>query len=133
SQSGCDSIVTTHLSVSDILTSEESVSICLGESYILPDGTEVSAEGSYESNLISQSGCDSIVTTHLSVSDILTSEESVSICLGESYILPDGAEVSAAGPYALPIISQSGCDSIVTTHLSVSDILTSEESVSICL
>ena len=46
-------------------------SICAGEVYILPDGSEVSEAGVYTSVLQNQQGCDSLVETTLSVVDIL--------------------------------------------------------------
>ncbi len=57
-------------------TSFENVRICKGESYTFPDGStwdNISADGEYISYLSSQTGCDSLVMTSISVSVIDTS------------------------------------------------------------
>src|SRR5690606_3833951 len=127
SVNGCDSIVTTNISFLDVLTSSEDVEICTEQSYTLPVGTEVSTAGSYEVTLTSTNGCDSIVTTNISVLDVLSSSEDVEICTGQTFTLPDGTEVSTAGSYDITLTSVNGCDSIVTTNLSVLDVLSSSE------
>jgi len=132
STQGCDSIVTTIVTVDEVLTSDNSVTICEGENYTLPDGVMVSTSGTYPVTLTSTQGCDSIITTILSVDAVLTSDNSVTICEGENYTLPDGSIVNAAGTYPVTLTSVLGCDSIITTILSVDDVLTSDNSVSIC-
>ena len=51
----------------DNATSEESATICQGESYTLPDGETASFSGSFTSILEAANGCDSIITTELTV------------------------------------------------------------------
>jgi gliding motility-associated-like protein len=129
---GCDSVVTTVVSILDVLTSTTFVDICQGQSVILPDGTSVSAAGSYDVTLVSSFGCDSVVTTIVSINNILTSTTFVDICQGQSVILPDGTSVSAAGSYDVTLVSSFGCDSVVTTVVSILDVLTSTTFVDIC-
>jgi hypothetical protein len=129
---GCDSVVTTIVSINNILTSTTFVDICQGQSVILPDGTSVSAAGSYDVTLVSSFGCDSVVTTIVSINNILTSTTFVDICQGQSVILPDGTSVSAAGSYDVTLVSSFGCDSVVTTVVSILDVLTSTTFVDIC-
>lgn len=62
----CDSIIsTTHLIVHNNSASTVVDSIYEGQTYTLPSGTEVNAEGTYQSNLTNSNGCDSTVTTVL--------------------------------------------------------------------
>jgi gliding motility-associated-like protein len=132
SSAGCDSIVTTNLTVLNVLTSTVNAQICQGQSYTLPDGSSVSASGSYAVTLTSSAGCDSIVTTNLTVLNVLTSTVNAQICQGQSYTLPDGSSVSASGSYAVTLTSSAGCDSIVTTNLTVVNVLTSTVNAQIC-
>ncbi|MFZ5939588.1 MAG: LamG-like jellyroll fold domain-containing protein [Bacteroidota bacterium] len=55
----------------------EDVTICPGESYTFPDGTSASEATTHVSNLLSMYGCDSLITTNLSIQsvDITISED----------------------------------------------------------
>jgi hypothetical protein len=132
SVNGCDSVVTTDLSVISVLTTSVDASICNGSSYTLPDGSVVTAAGLYDVTLTSSGGCDSIITTNLSILPIFNLSADASICAGDSFTLPDGSSVSTSGQYAVTLTSSAGCDSTVTTNLSVSPILNSTVAVSIC-
>ncbi|MBX2844720.1 MAG: hypothetical protein KTR13_00790, partial [Saprospiraceae bacterium] len=129
---GCDSIVRTELTVNPTYFSSETIEICDGDSYVLPDGTMVNAEGIFTSELLSVSGCDSVINTQVIVNEVNAVSEDASICVGDSYTLPDGTVVTAAGSYSSTLLNQFGCDSVITTSLSLLPILTSTEDVSIC-
>jgi gliding motility-associated-like protein len=122
SSGGCDSIVTTNLTVNSVLTASVDASICQGQTFTLPDGSSVTAAGQYPVTLTSSGGCDSIVTTNLTVSSVLTTSVDASICQGQSFTLPDGSTVTSAGQYPVTLTSSGGCDSIVTTNLTVNDL-----------
>ena len=59
-----------------------------------------------------------MVTTTLTISSVITSNVSASICNGDSLFL-GGAYQSAAGNYVDSLSTASGCDSLVTTTLTV--------------
>ncbi len=130
--SGCDSIITTNLTVLDAIKASENVSICAGTSYKLPSGNVENKAGVYTSTLKASSGCDSIITTNLTVLDAIKASENVSICAGTSYKLPSGNVENKAGVYTSIIKASSGCDSIITTNLTVLDAIKASENVSIC-
>jgi uncharacterized protein YabE (DUF348 family) len=132
SSGGCDSIVTTNLTVNSVLTASVDASICQGQSFTLPDGSTVTAQGQYPVTLTSSGGCDSIVTTNLTVNSVLTASVDASICQGQSFTLPDGSTVTASGQYPVTLTSSGGCDSIVTTNLTVNSVLTTSVDASIC-
>ena len=132
SAAGCDSIVTVDLTVNAISSTTEDVSICEGGSYILPDGTVVTTDGAYVSTLTSIAGCDSIITTNLSVTDAYSITFSPSICDGDVYILPDGSTTTSSGIFSFTFVSAAGCDSIVTADLTVNAVSSTTEDVSIC-
>jgi gliding motility-associated-like protein len=117
--SGCDSIIEVDLTVSAEFVSSEDVEFCDGGSYTLPDGTIVTAAGTYTSTLTSAGGCDSIITSIVSVLPSFAVSETVEICDGSSYVLPDGTTVSAAGIYTSSLNTVDGCDSIITSTVSL--------------
>ena len=117
SVAGCDSITITNFTVDALVTSNVSASICNGDSLFL-GGAYQSAAGNYVDSLSTASGCDSLVTTTLTISSVITSNVSASICNGDSLFL-GGAYQSAAGDYVDSLSTASGCDSLVTTTLTV--------------
>src|SRR5690606_31368082 len=131
---GCDSTITTNVTVNPLLTSTEDFTICEGESVTLPDGTEASASGSYDVTLPSiVTGCDSTITTNITVNPLLTSSQDFTICEGESVTLPDGSEVGTTGSYDVTLQSiVTGCDSTITTNVTVNPLLTSSQDFTIC-
>jgi hypothetical protein len=116
---GCDSIVVLTLQVGNTVTSSISQTICAGSSYSF-GGFGLTAAGNYNDTLASSiSGCDSEVTLTLTVVAPDTSSVYGAICAGSSYIF-NGTGLSAAGNYKDTLTSSTtGCDSIVTLHLTV--------------
>jgi hypothetical protein len=128
---GCDSIVTTDLTVVNAFTSSTTQTICQGDSAFLA-GAFQTAPGSYVDTMTSTAGCDSIVTTVLSVSPTLTSNTTRTICQGDSALL-GGAYQTTPGSYVDTLSSTaSGCDSIVTTVLTVTPASVTNTTASIC-
>ena len=132
SKAGCDSTVITTLTIVDSYSTTTEAIICNGGSYTLPDGTQVTEEGEYISNLKSETDCDSIITTMLTVVEAFSTTTEASICNGNSYTLPDGQEVDIAGTYTTTLTSQNDCDSIVTTTLTIIEPYEKTENISIC-
>lgn len=128
----CDSITSTTLSIISPTSSSQNVSICNGDS-ILIHGNYLKNQGVYYDTLTSQtSGCDSIVETTLSVNPIISLSQNTSICTGDS-ILVNGRYLKTQGTYTDTLQSTStGCDSILTTNLTLSPILSYSQSISIC-
>ena len=115
---GADSIIITNLFLSAVYNEITNAEICEGENYILPDGSIVTTSGTYINNLFTIAGCDSTITTNLTVLPFFSTFIDTSICEGENYILPDGIIVTTAGIYNTTLISVGGCDSIITTTLT---------------
>ncbi|MBL0103321.1 MAG: hypothetical protein IPP51_05895 [Bacteroidetes bacterium] len=129
---GCDSAVTTFLNVMPATSSSASATICQGDSYTLPDGDVVGASGTFVSHVLNMYGCDSTITTTITVTPTSSSSEVITICQGSSYTLPSGAIVSAAGSYTSTLPAENGCDSIITTSLIVTPNSYSTITASIC-
>src|SRR5690606_38922201 len=82
----------TNLNVLPILSSNVNAEICLGSTYILPNGLTVNEEGNYETILTSSLGCDSLVTSNLSIApaiemNVTVQNNILSICFGQSTII----------------------------------------------
>lgn len=123
---GCDSLVETTLDVVTSFNSTESATICDGDTYTFPDGTTGISATVHTSNLVSSSGCDSIVETTLNVTTInlsVTDNNGVLIAdaTGATYqwmdcdaVAPVSGETSQSfeptvtGNYAVQI-TQNGC------------------------
>jgi len=128
--SGCDSIVTTNLTVNPTYDTTLTVSICDGDSFLVGNSTYTST-GNYTDNLTTVNGCDSIVHTNLTVNPNYNMSENVSICSGDSYII-GSSTYTTAGVYTDVLTTIAGCDSIVITNLTVNPIYNMTENVSIC-
>ncbi|MBK9016268.1 MAG: hypothetical protein IPM82_20585 [Saprospiraceae bacterium] len=127
---GCDSTVLTSLTVLPVFQTSQSPIICQGES-VTVGGNTYAASGTYSDVLQTASGCDSTVTTLLTVNPVFQMEQSPVICEGES--LTVGASVySASGTYTVVLQTASGCDSIVTTALAVLPTFSVDQSLTLC-
>ena len=132
SSGGCDSVITTNLTVLDALKETVNASICPGQSYTLPSGKTVSAGGTYSETIKSAAGCDSVVTVNLTIGNAVTVTKAATICAGQSYTLPSGKTVNTSGTYSETFKSAGGCDSVITTNLTVLDVLKETVNASIC-
>jgi gliding motility-associated-like protein len=130
--SGCDSIVTTNLTIFPPISSTQNIQICNGLSYVLPNGTTAVSSGTYLDTLSAMSGCDSIVTTNLTIFPPISSTQNIQICNGLSYILPNGTTAVSSGTYLDTLSATSGCDSIVTTNLTIFPPISSTQNIQIC-
>jgi len=121
---GCDSIITTVLTVTSSLTGAQNPVLCSGNSFTLPDGTIVTTSGTYVDTVTSSGGCDSVITTTINIKPNSTASQSATICSNQNYTLPNGTIVNTSGTYNDTLIANNGCDSIITTTLTVNVIPT---------
>ena len=112
--SGCTSQASTAVTINEQSTllsyniTENEIK-CQGESY---KGHTTS--GIYIDTLQTVNGCDSIITTNLTINPVYVIMDSVTICQGESY---NGHTKNVV--YLENLKSVSGCDSIIITTLMV--------------
>ena len=127
---GCDSIVTTHLTVGNPLTSSQTMTLCAGDS--LTVGASVyHSTGTFVNTLTAMGGCDSIVTSHLTVSPALGGSQTLSICNGSSISVGSYTHTTS-GTFTDVITASTGCDSAVITHLTVQTPITGSQTLTIC-
>jgi gliding motility-associated-like protein len=127
---GCDSIITTNLTVNSKKTTSLNISICLGKSFQVGNSIYTTS-GNYKDTLRTLSGCDSIVNLQLSVLTALTTSQSLSICNGDSIRVGNNI-YKFSGTYKDTLVSSGGCDSIITTQLSIKPIYNLNTTRSIC-
>lgn len=136
SVNGCDSTVAVTLTVIAPITRTATASICSGNSYTLPNGTQVTTAGVYTSTLTSGvTGCDSIIVTTLTVNpspnlnlgaDITAVNPPVLLNAGAgftSYLWNTGATtqsitVNTAGTYSVTVKNQFNCTATDTVKVT---------------
>lgn len=130
STTGCDSTVVTSVTMNQNYTTTQNEEICSGSSYTYPDGTvhtNITLNESHTSALNTAFGCDSVITTNLSVVSSINTTDNVSVCSGDNYAYPDGTvsnNISVGETHTSNLISVYGCDSIITTNISVNPLPT---------
>ena len=131
---GCDSTITTNLTVVSPITSSQSLTVCNGETITVGSNT-YSSTGVFTDLIIAGSvnGCDSTITTNLTVLPTLTSNQIITICAGDSLTI-GGNAYTITGIYTDLIASGSinGCDSTVTTNLTVLQPIEASQFLTIC-
>jgi gliding motility-associated-like protein len=128
---GCDSIVTLNLDVTDFYLINLEETICEGESFTV--GSSVYDQtGNYTDNFISSDGCDSIVNLNLTVLEWRYETVDATICDGETFAM-GGIDYGISGTYTTTLTSsETGCDSIVTLNLTVNEVFETDLVEAIC-
>ncbi len=136
STGGCDSIVTTNISVMRSHNSTEIYSVCSGSSYTFPDGTSftnIKNDTSHTSYLISINGIDTVIT-NITAIPVYSKTENAAVCGGCVYTLPDGTiYTNQADTTIISILkSVTGCDSSIITHISTCHIFNTTLVFTVC-
>jgi hypothetical protein len=116
---GCDSIVATNLTVIAPVNGSQALTTCSGKPVKV--GIHFyNKKGTYIDTVKTKEGCDSIVTTYLTVTDPTTGAQTLTTCAGKPIKVGDHL-YGVSGIYKDTIKTSGGCDSIVTTNLTVTD------------
>ena len=128
--SGCDSTLTTNLTVNAPVSGSQTFVLCAGGSVMV--GTNMyTTSGVYNDTLSAVNACDSVVVTNLTVNAAITTTQSIAICAGGSYTIGTSS-YNTAGNYTDVLTSAAGCDSTVTTNLTVNPTITGTQTLTIC-
>jgi len=120
----CTKSDTVTVNVNVPLTATHNVDICANESWQVGNHVYLNA-GTYIDTLAGVTSCDSIVTTVLTVNPLPTATHSITICYGTS--LEVGSHTySAAGTYIDTLSGFATCDSIITTILTIDEVIDAE-------
>lgn len=128
--SGCDSIVITNLAVNDTFLLLIPVYICQGDSFFA-GGAWQTLQGNYSDSFSTVNGCDSVRVTNLFVQGVIHVPVNAVICAGDSFFAA-GAWQKFAGSYTDSLVAAGGCDSIITTTLTVADTFAQNTVITIC-
>ncbi|MBI1193111.1 MAG: T9SS type B sorting domain-containing protein [Bacteroidetes bacterium] len=126
---GCDTILIRTL-VLERFDITEDVDLCLGDS-VFAGGSWQNGAGTFVDSLVSALGCDSIVTTvvTLRLPDVVA--DSLQICSGDSVLLGGGWQ-NLAGAYVDTLVNRFGCDSVVTTSLTLLPVFYTYDTLQVC-
>jgi len=127
---GCDSTVTTDLTVKPAITSSQTLVECAGFSITVGTSTYTTT-GIYTDVLTAVDGCDSTVTTDLTVRPAITSSQTLVECAGFSITVGTNT-YTTTGIYTDVLTAADGCDSTVTTDLTVKPAITSSQTLVEC-
>ncbi len=130
SSKGCDSTVVTDLTVTPALTKNQEFTVCFGKSITVGNKT-YSISGTYTDNFKTAGGCDSIVTTKLTVLREIKTTQNLNICQGKS-VKVGIHEYKISGTYTDVLVAANKCDSTVITNLNVSPATTYSQQLTIC-
>ncbi len=114
---GCDSVVTLDLTINNSNTGIDTQVACLSYTWI--NGvTYTTSNNTATHTLTNSSGCDSVVMLNLTINTSVSVSMDTTICYGSIYNIGN-SNYSAAGTYVDTILSTTGCDSIVTSIVTV--------------
>jgi len=137
-QLGCDSIINTVVLFEPIYSIKDTTSVCYGDNFTFPDGfveSNIIAEVAHNSYLQTTYGCDSIVSITVEVDSSYTIDEFIQVCEGDDYLFPDGSSqtnITTPISHTSNLFTINGCDSIVTTNISVNPIFLENETINVC-
>jgi gliding motility-associated-like protein len=126
----CDSFITLQLYMSPTKYTNRLVSICSGKSIFL-GGQWRNTPGIYRDTLNTSRGCDSVITSTLSIKNTYVITNNVSICSGNIYSVGNKA-YNTTGNYRDTLSTIGGCDSIINTNLTVSAIFYGNRNIARC-
>jgi gliding motility-associated-like protein len=108
----------------------QTVTLCPSSSLKIGNNT-YTRTGTYQDSLKSIFGCDSIITTILTIQPIVARTQDVSLCLGQS-VKVGGKTYTQTGVYQDTLKTRVGCDSIVTTNLTINTVILKSQNLTIC-
>lgn len=114
---GCDSIVTTKLNIIQKTYFIQNFSICFGDTLKIKNH-KYSVSGTYLDTFKNYLGCDSIISTYLTVLPNSNSNQNIQLCFEDSLKIRNHI-YSFSGSYLDTFKNYLGCDSFVTTNLTI--------------
>lgn len=118
--SGCDSVVTLHLTINTSVAESFEAIAC--DSYTW-NGETYTESGDYIQTFTAVNGCDSVVTLHLTVNPsfsieayLTISENDLPFTYGDTTFMSGTVQ---SGDYIFNFTTADGCDSVIILHLTV--------------
>ena len=128
--SACDSFVVSTLAFMPLIYDSQIVHICYPS--VLHVGAHIySSSGNYTDTLISHLGCDSILSTHLTMHGSDSTYLSIMVCRNDTFTIGSYGFYSS-GDYTIHLSSIYRCDSFVFLHLEVVEPAFVLQDISLC-
>jgi gliding motility-associated-like protein len=108
------------------------MNICSNAIPLIWNGQTIDQPGTYLANLVSSTGCDSLVELSVQILPTLESFQTLIICENELPITINGLEISASGSYNFSFLSSSGCDSIAHYQIMIHPFFQVENTIAVC-
>lgn len=116
---GCDSIITTTITIQPALTGTLNTTICTGDSIVVNGTTYNAANPTGTEIFTAANTCDSTVTISLNVIPTLTGSFAATICDNDSIVV-NGTTYNANNPTGTEVFtSVDGCDSTVSVNINL--------------
>ncbi len=133
---GCDSLVTTNVGVNPEYVLVQNVNVCDGNAIVYPDGfvEVITANTSHVSNLFTTAGCDSTITTNVTMDPVYAIVQNINACDGDPVVYPDGsvAIITSSTSYVSSLLTMAGCDSLITTNVTMDPVYNIVQNATIC-
>ena len=126
---GCDSTTVLSLVIAPIYHTYDTVTICDNELPYSYHDTMLDSAGTFDIPLLSQWGCDSMVSLTIFTLETHQIEIDSTVC---DMLVWNDSTYDYSGDYSQSFTNQLGCDSIVTIHLTVHYSDTSRVDSTIC-
>ena len=130
--SGCDSVITMTLHVSNVYQLTEQRTVCQDELPYFWNGKTFNSAGTQNATLQTVAGCDSVITMTLHVSNVYQLTEQRMVCQDELPYSWNGKTFISAGTQNATLQTVSGCDSVVTMTLHVANLYQLTENRIVC-
>ncbi|MDO4190615.1 MAG: fibronectin type III domain-containing protein, partial [Bacteroidales bacterium] len=105
--------------------------ICSGTTYTL-NGFNTNTAGTYHRYLTTAVGCDSIITLNLVVNQGFSDTQSLTICQNQTPYMWHGQSLTTTGQYTHTAAGTTGCDSVWTLNLTVTQAINTTVNDAIC-
>src|SRR6266498_544880 len=132
SSAGCDSTITLHVSVVNTVTANKDTTVCSNAVPFTWNGISITAAGDYPYTTKSSAGCDSTITLHVSVVNTVTANRDTTVCSNAVPFIWNGISITAAGDYPYTTKSSAGCDSTITLHVAVVNVINVTKDTTVC-
>src|SRR5258706_8454896 len=106
-----------------LLTKKDNITICTPQLPYTWYGQQYNAAGSYNTTVASTTGgCDTAATLNLTVNNLLTKTDDITVCTAQLPYTWYGQQYNAAGTYNTTVASTTGgCDTSATLNLTRSE------------
>lgn len=131
---GCLDTVQTTLRLEMAARITQDLAVCVGQT-VTVGGNTYTTSGTYIDTLTATLGCDSIITTNLSVVTEFNTNFQMRACVGDTVTVNNQTYIAidtSTQVFTQNLVALGGCDSIITTTLFVSDNFYNHLSMDVC-